>query len=443
MIPTLLGITIITFTIIRMAPGDPTSESQIGEAGGVGIDPTKSGKDVRKAKRALLGMAASYSYSAITTDPDGDKIKHIFDWGDGSTTETDFVASGTKVTEKHSWEPAGTYQVRVMSIDEKGAASAWSHPLTVTITGREGVSIMRSQPDKTASTVEGNKSPLTPIAPDGTAFGSVDVPLYVQYWNWLKRIVTLDFGMYIKSHKPVADELKSRLTITMTLSIIAIFISYIVAVPIGVFSSTGRYPFFDKIITVILFILYSLPSFWIATILMIYFSTPGRAIELPIIGLHSEGAENLPFFEWLIDYSQHLILPVICLTYAGLAGLSRYSRSGMMEVVRQDFIRTARAKGLSERVVIFKHALRNGMIPIITLMASILPAMIGGAVIIESIFTIEGMGKMAFDAILNREYNAIMAISVMSAILTLLGILLSDILYVIVDPRISFEKISR
>ena len=114
-----------------------------------------------------------------------------------------------------------------------------------------------------------------------------------------------------------------------------------------------------------------------------------------------------------------------------------------MEVVRQDFIRTARAKGLSERVVIFKHALRNGMIPIITLMASILPAMIGGAVIIESIFTIEGMCKMAFDAILNREYNAIMAISVMSAILTLLGILLSDILYVIVDPRISFEKISR
>jgi peptide/nickel transport system permease protein len=141
-----------------------------------------------------------------------------------------------------------------------------------------------------------------------------------------------------------------------------------------------------------------------------------------------------------LDWLGHFVLPVACLTYPVLAALSRYSRAGMMEVIRQDFIRTARAKGLSEKVVIFKHAARNGMIPILTLLATMLPVMVSGSVIID-IFSINGMGKLMFDAVMERDYPIVMAVSSLSAVMTLFGILMSDLLYVFFDPRISFEKL--
>jgi peptide/nickel transport system permease protein len=147
----------------------------------------------------------------------------------------------------------------------------------------------------------------------------------------------------------------------------------------------------------------------------------------------------LPFFDWLLDRIWHLALPVFCLTYGGLAYVSRQMRAGMLETIRQDYIRTARAKGLSEHAVVFKHALRNSLIPIVTLLGFLLPAMLGGSVIIESIFTIPGMGQLGFDAILSRDYPVVMAIEVIAAFLTLVGLLLSDICYAMVNPTISLE----
>jgi peptide/nickel transport system permease protein len=158
----------------------------------------------------------------------------------------------------------------------------------------------------------------------------------------------------------------------------------------------------------------------------------------PVYGLNSEGADRLPFFAWLQDRIWHLALPVFCLTYEGLAYLSRQQRAGMLEVIRQDYIRTARAKGLSEKTVVFKHALRNSIIPIVTLMAALFPAILGGSVIVESIFSIPGMGKLGFDSILARDYPTIMGIAVISAFLTLVGILAADLAYTLVDPRITF-----
>ncbi len=159
----------------------------------------------------------------------------------------------------------------------------------------------------------------------------------------------------------------------------------------------------------------------------------------PVFGLSSEGAAAWPFWQRLGDRVMHLVLPITCLTYGGLASLSRYGRVGMLEVVRQDYIRTARAKGLSERVVIYKHALRNSVIPIVTFLGLLLPAMLGGSVIIETIFSIPGMGKLGFEAVLSRDYPVIMGIATISSLLTLVGLLISDMLYVVVDPRISFE----
>jgi len=214
---------------------------------------------------------------------------------------------------------------------------------------------------------------------------------------------------------------------------------YVIAVPLGVLTAVKRGSWFDNAASVLVFLLYSLPNFWVAYLLILFFGG-GHFLDLfPIQGLNSEGAESLPFWTWLLDRVWHMCLPVACMTYAGLAALSRYARTGMLEVIRKDYIRTARAKGLSERAVIMKHALRNGMLPIVTLLGGLLPALISGSVIIEYIFGIHGMGMLGFQAVLQRDYPVVMAIAFFSALLVLVGILLSDLLYALLDPRIRLE----
>ena len=267
-----------------------------------------------------------------------------------------------------------------------------------------------------------------------------DKPLPVRYLKWLGNMLTLDFGTSIKDNKPVWDKIAERIPISLQLSFISLIMAYLISIPLGVFSSVKQDSLTDKGLTVFLFTLYSLPNFWVASLLMM-FLCGGDFLDLfPIAGLSSRGAANMGFFEWLADRIWHLVLPVTCLTYGSLAYLSRFAKSGMLEVLRQDYITTARAKGLPEKTVIFKHAFRNSLIPIITLAALLVPAMIGGSVIIETIFGIPGMGQMSFEAIQSRDYPLIMGITTVAAVLTLLGLLLSDILYVLIDPRISFEN---
>lgn len=267
----------------------------------------------------------------------------------------------------------------------------------------------------------------------------LDKPLPIQYLLWVKRVFTLDFGISFKDHRPVLDKIIERLPITIQINIISIFLVYLIAIPFGVYSATHAESKMDRLLTLFFFFLYSLPSFWVA-VLLIMFLGGGDFWELfPVYGISSIGAEAWPFFPWLLDRLWHLVLPVTCLTYGGLAYLSRLTRAEMLEVIREDYIRTARAKGLSERMVIFKHALRNALLPIVTLLAFLLPAMFGGSVIIESIFSIPGMGQLGFEAVLSRDYPLIMAITTISAVLTLVGLLLSDILYAILDPRIKLE----
>ena len=267
----------------------------------------------------------------------------------------------------------------------------------------------------------------------------LDKPIPVQYWMWLKSMITLDFGFSYKDNRPVMDKIWERLPITLQLNIISLFLTYLFAIPLGIYSATHQYSAPDKVMTVGLFVLYSLPSFWVATILILFLGGGDYWHLFPISGISSLDAENLALGAWLKDRAWHLVLPVFCLTYGGLAYISRQMRAGMLETIRQDYIRTARAKGLSETAVVFKHALRNSLIPIITLLADLLPAMLGGSVIIESIFTIPGMGLLGFEAILSRDYPVVMAISTIAAFLTLIGLLLSDLCYALVNPTISLE----
>lgn len=267
----------------------------------------------------------------------------------------------------------------------------------------------------------------------------LDKPLPVQYALWVKRLATLDFGTSYKDRRPVLDKIAEALPITLQLNLISIFLVYVVSVPIGVYSATRPRSAPDAVITFFLFVLYSLPTFWVA-MLLIYFLGGGQHLNwFPIYGINSLGADQMPWSQWLLDRLWHMVLPVFCLTYAGLASISRFARAGLIDVVRQDYIRTARAYGFSERVVILKYALRNSLIPIITLIGTLLPSLLGGSVIIEQIFSIPGMGRLAFEAMLSRDYPVVMGILTTSALLTLVGLIISDILYAIVDPRIRFE----
>ncbi|MFI5323591.1 MAG: ABC transporter permease [Thermodesulfobacteriota bacterium] len=267
----------------------------------------------------------------------------------------------------------------------------------------------------------------------------LDEPIYVRYWIWLKQIATLDFGRSYKDHRPVIDKIAERIPITLTLNILSIILIYTISIPLGVYSAVKHGSPGERASTFALFVLYSIPSFWMAMIL-IYFLGGGEYWNVfPVYGILSPGAENYTFYEKAVNFLWHIVLPVFCLTYGSLAYLSRFQKGSLIEVLKEDFVRTATAKGLPKSKVILKHALRNALIPIITIVAGILPAMIGGSVIIETIFSIPGIGQLGFESVLARDYPMILAIATISAFLTLIGILISDLVYVLVDPRISFE----
>jgi len=236
------------------------------------------------------------------------------------------------------------------------------------------------------------------------------------------------------------DKLKERISVSVRLSGISLFLAYLISIPLGVYSATHQHSVGDRLTTILLFGLYSLPNFWVATMAIVYLGGGDFWNVFPVYGLASAGSENWPWWPRIEDQAWHLVLPVACMSYYTLAVLSRYMRVAMLEIIHNDFIRTARAKGLSERVVIYRHALRNSLIPIITLMADVLPALIGGSIVIETLFSIPGMGFLSYEAVLTRDYPLIMAIFTLSALLTLLGILFADFLYTLVDPRIAYEK---
>lgn len=266
-------------------------------------------------------------------------------------------------------------------------------------------------------------------------FYGLDKPLHVQYVQWLGRMARLDFGRsFAPDNRPVTDKISERIPITLTLNIIALILEFGLAVPIGILAAVRRDTPLDKGITVFVFIGFAVPTFWLALLLMYLFGV--KLGWLPISGLHSLGSDRLGPLAWLWDMVKHLIMPVGVATFGSLAGLSRYMRSSMLEVIRQDYITTARAKGLSERVVILRHALRNALLPVITFLGFSLPGLIGGSVIFETIFAIPGMGQLFYQGVMMRDYPLIMGILVIGAFLTLIGNLLADVCYSIADPRI-------
>ncbi len=265
----------------------------------------------------------------------------------------------------------------------------------------------------------------------------LDRPLHIQYLNWLKRFVFFDFGNSFLDGRPVLKKVAERLPATLLLNISALILEFFIAIIIGVTSALKRNSFYDKSMTVITFIGYSIPSFWLALILMLIFGV--KLDLLPISGLKSVNFDFLSSGEKIIDILKHLVLPVFITAFGGLAYISRYVKTNMIETLSQQYIKASYAKGLSENIIIYKHALKNSLLPVITLLGLSLPGLIGGSFIFETIFAWPGMGRLAYESALNFDYPVIMGVVTMAAFLTLLGNLLADISYAFVDPRIRYR----
>ncbi|MBI3997096.1 MAG: ABC transporter permease [Candidatus Omnitrophica bacterium] len=266
----------------------------------------------------------------------------------------------------------------------------------------------------------------------------LDQPLPRQYAHWMGRLVRFDFGRSFLDDRPVTEKILERLPITLTINLWSLLLILGIAIPLGVLSAVRPNGLFDRLTTVLVFIGYSAPSFWVALLCMAWF---GVTLHwLPISGIHSLDYESFGMIHRWLDTGWHLILPVGIAAFTSVAGMSRYMRSSMVDVLRQDYIRTARAKGVSERRVLFHHGLRNGLLPVITILGLSLPDLIGGSVIAETIFSIPGMGRLFYEAVMARDYPVVMALVTIGAVLTMIGNFLADAGYAVADPRIRVES---
>lgn len=267
-----------------------------------------------------------------------------------------------------------------------------------------------------------------------TLYG-LDKPLHEQYFDWLGRMVRLDFGNSMSADaRPVLDKICERLPLTVGMNLASLVLTLIIAVPVGVLSAWKQDSLFDKTVTLLVFMGFAMPSFWLALLLMMFFGIEHQ--WLPLSGLTSLDYQQFSTPKKIWDLARHLIMPLTVYTVGSIAGMSRFMRSSMLEVLRQDYILTAMAKGLPTRLIVFRHAMRNALLPLITLLGLSVPGLIGGSVIIESIFALPGLGQLFYAAVMARDYTLIMGNLVLGAVLTLFGNLLADFCYGLADPRI-------
>jgi peptide/nickel transport system permease protein len=275
-----------------------------------------------------------------------------------------------------------------------------------------------------------------------TNFG-LDEPLLVRYWKWLTAFLSGDFGYSFAQSRPVLDIVRETLPPTLALAGSTLVLIFLIGVTIGVLQAVRQHRATDRVLSVVSLFFYSMPSFWLGLMLMLLFSLKahewGLPFALPPTGMTSVDNEFMGFWQQVGDRLAHLVLPVLTLTLVMSAGIARYTRGQMLEVIRQDYIRTARAKGLPERTVIIKHALRNSLLPVITLLGLYLPLLFSGSVFVEVIFSWPGMGRVIVDAIYQRDYPVIMATSFIFAVVVVIGSLVADVLYAAADPRIRYD----
>lgn len=485
-IPTLIVISLLAFIISIRAPGDPV-ERMLNKSQGSGELSTDS-KNISEQKKIWtqkLGLDLPVFYFNFTTLASPDTLYKIYQ-------QSEKEAASRLLSEYGNWNAIEKYRNAIKKFQEaqKGITPDSStykqfdkneiinavnesklsslslldtyddniikakfntlEKLYQTYPFFEPAAISFNQVKQSYAALQQSKTTWKNFLPAIHFYG------YNQYQRWIfgdgnwltgkhstysKGIIRGDFGLSYSTQLPIISVIKERLPWSLSFTFISVVLAYLISLPIGLRSAAKKNSLFDRTSSVILFILYSMPSFWFATLLLILFANPAILHLFPASGVMP--ATGIPDGSTLIDkikiIAPYMVLPTICYTYSQLAFLSRITRVSTLEIISQDYIRTARAKGLSENIVIYKHAFRNALLPIITVFSNIFPLAIGGSVILETIFTIPGMGKEIFMAIANKDYPMIITVFSITGVLTLIGYLIADILYAVADPRISYK----
>lgn len=476
-LPTLFTISLLTFILISSAPGDPAETMLNRNTGGEGQATDKLATDqAYQELKHRLGLDLPVFYISFGSLASCDTINKISKRDHRETLERFIYSYGNWDQISAYYKQVNAFELAILNVKRD---SLTADPLIELRNIISRFYINHSDPviasffadlDRTIAPVaslsvlnaplQGLKSSYADMKEKQTSWKRFIPVIHWsgtanQYHRWLfgeaawfgeekdftksKGFLRGDFGISYFSKRPVGSIIWDGLQWTFLISIISIIIQYIVSIPIGVYSAVNKDTRADSAITTTLFILYSLPSFWIGT-LLIFFLGGGDYLDIfPPFGLGDTDITD-GFFVRFGDLAYHLILPLFCYTYGSFAYLSRQMRGGMLSVLRQDFIRTANAKGLPKKTVIWKHAFRNSLLPIITIFAYVFPALIGGSIIIEYLFTIPGLGSITYQAVVQKDYPMVLTTTMFAAILTLVGYLVADIMYAAVDPRISYSK---
>ena len=480
-IPMLIAISLIAFIISINAPGDPV-ERLSKAAGNEGSAEQQSGasKKIKQELRKKLGLDLPIFYVSISDLASSDTLYKIQDKYHKANLEKLTHQSG-------NWQAVADYYNQLLKLQKKSEyvnakQIVELNPNLSLNTVNEAINqfgfeigslletaekeIVALKFDKMNTLVANNNflahlgTPLSIVksAREKMFSNATRWKNYIpnlqwyggknQYHLWLfgngknrHGLIRGDFGISYIDGQPIQDKIWKAVWISFGLSIISIFLAYLISIPIGIYSAYKKDSKVDRGMSLVLFILYSMPSFFVGTLLLLQFANPDNLSWFPVSGIQDPTLFDPNWSLWmkLKHRMPYLILPIITYTYSSFAFLSRIMRIGMIDVVSQDYIRTARAKGLGEGKVILKHALRNSLLPIITVFAAIFPMAIGGSIIIEVIFSIPGMGVEAYNGILNYDYPMIITVFTLAGFLTMVGYLVADILYAVVDPRISYK----
>lgn len=479
-VPTIFVISLLTFIISINTPGDPVdsiiSRENPGQSGSMG---SASSTTLHKEIRKELGLDLPVFYFSISNATYCDTLYRVplhshratlerlsFEYGDWESVSKYYSSlkslskelEKTPTTSKNalSLKAAKKACYQLLEIHREDEISATLSGLQTRVQSEFFSQQTRKLTRESATAFDWlskNKTTYKRYLPQLNFYGLKnqyhvwmfgDVPWFSQpdpQQNYRSSgFLRGDFGRSYYSNRPVSSVIWEALTLTFSLSIIAIIMTYIIAIPIGVRTAIKKGTLKERITSTGLFMLYSMPNFWVGTLLIIFLCDPDYLNLFPSAYSLMTVSEDAPFYVRWGEMAHYLVLPLICWTYPSLAYLSRQMRGGMLDVLKHDYIQTARAKGLSERKVVWKHAFKNALIPVITLFASVFPLAISGSIVIELIFSIPGMGKISLDALLQRDYPIVFTVMMFTAILTLIGTLIADILYAVVDPRIQFNR---
>ena len=484
-IPTLIAITLLGFVIMVSAPGDPVERMVVAaQAGGEIGSQSANQVEQKKFWSKKLGLDLPIFYVSLNTLAQSDTLYKIYDRNEreslsrltntfGNWPEISaYYAAVDDLNNAHVGLQIDSAMAGVHSLDKvkedmnesffESSSLKASYSLVVIQSKFEKLTALYEAPymSKLKDKLDITKTRFEEVRNTATPWKKYIPALNYypknQYHRWIfgdghwltgsnakfsRGVIRGDFGTSYTTKMPIQEVISNKIFWSFFFTMISVILGYLVSIPLGIRAAVNKGSRFDRITTVVLFVLYSIPNFWLATLLLMTFANPDVLHWFPASGVEPVRgfAPDASFFDIWGARAEYLVLPIISYTYSSFAFLSRTMRVSMLEIVNQDYIRTARAKGLSENTVIYKHGLRNALLPIITVFANIFPVAIGGSVILEVIFTIPGMGSEVFNAIVNQNYPMIITVLTITGVLTLVGYLVSDILYAVVDPRISYK----